>query len=174
MDPKTGAKLPEGYRIEWSGEFAQMQAANKRLAVMVPLSIVLIMVLLYSMFKSMKDALLVMAGVLPAAMGGIWALKLTQTNFSISAAVGFISIFGVAVQNGVLLISYFNQMRASGATVRRGRDPRRGAEAPPGRHDLAHGHPRPAAGRPRRLRSAPRRRSRWRSSSSAASRRPCC
>ena len=118
LDPKTGAMLPSGYRIEWSGEFAQMQAANRLLAIMVPLSIVLIMVLLYSMFKSMKDALLVMAGVLPAAMGGIWALKLTQTNFSISAAVGFISIFGVAVQNGVLLISYFNQMRASGATVR--------------------------------------------------------
>ena len=118
LDPRTGAMLPLGYRIEWSGEFAQMQAANKLLAIMVPLSIVLIMVLLYSMFKSMKDALVVMAGVLPAAVGGIWALKLTQTNFSISAAVGFISIFGVAVQNGVLLISYFNQMRASGATVR--------------------------------------------------------
>jgi cobalt-zinc-cadmium resistance protein CzcA len=118
LDPNTGAMLPGGYRIEWSGEFAQMQAANKLLAIMVPLSIVLIMVLLYSMFKSMKDALLVMAGVMPAAMGGIWALKLTQTNFSISAAVGFISIFGVAVQNGVLLISYFNQMRTSGATVR--------------------------------------------------------
>jgi cobalt-zinc-cadmium resistance protein CzcA len=117
-DPKTGARLSPGYRIEWSGEFAQMQAANKRLMVMVPLSVVLILVLLYSMFHSMKDALLVMAGVLPAAMGGIWALKLTQTTFSISAAVGFISIFGVAVQNGVLLISYFNQMRASGATVR--------------------------------------------------------
>jgi heavy metal efflux system protein len=117
-DPATGAKLPEGYRIEWSGEFAQMQAANKRLVVMVPLSVVLIMILLYSMFGSMKDALLVMAGVLPAAMGGVWALKLTQTNFSISAAVGFISIFGVAVQNGVLLISYFNQMRASGESVR--------------------------------------------------------
>ena len=118
LDPTTGAMLPLGYRIEWSGEFAQMQAANKLLAIMVPISIVLIMVLLYSMFQSMKDALLVMAGVLPAAMGGIWALKITQTNFSISAAVGFISIFGVAVQNGVLLISYFNQMRASGATVR--------------------------------------------------------
>ncbi len=117
-DPETGARLPEGYHLEWSGEFAQMQAANKRLVVMVPLSVVLIMVLLYSMFGSIKDALLVMAGVLPAAMGGVWALKLTQTNFSISAAVGFISIFGVAVQNGVLLISYFNQMRASGESVR--------------------------------------------------------
>src|SRR5207244_6760992 len=89
-----------------------------RLMVMVPLSVVLIMILLYSMFHSLKDALLVMAGVMPAAIGGIWSLKLTETNFSISAAVGFISIFGVAVQNGVLLISYFNQMRASGASVR--------------------------------------------------------
>ena len=117
-DPKTGAMLGGGYRVEWSGEFAQMQAANKRLAVMVPLSVILIMVLLYSMFGSMKDALMVMAGVLPAAMGGVWALQLTRTNFSISAAVGFISIFGVAVQNGVLLISYFNQMRSEGATTR--------------------------------------------------------
>ncbi|AGA28760.1 efflux RND transporter permease subunit [Singulisphaera acidiphila] len=116
-DPKNGAKLPDGYRMEWSGEFAQMQEANARLVVMVPVSIVLIMVLLYTMFQSIKDALLVMAGVLPAAMGGIWALKLTETNFSISAAVGFISIFGVAVQNGVLLISFFNQMRASGSSV---------------------------------------------------------
>ena len=95
-----------------------MEAANKRLAVMVPLSVILIVVLLYSMFGSMKDAMLVMAGVLPAAMGGVWALQLTRTNFSISAAVGFISIFGVAVQNGVLLISYFNQMRAEGASTR--------------------------------------------------------
>ena len=117
-DPKTGAHLEPGYQVEWSGEFAQMQAANQRLAVMVPLSVILIVVLLYSMFQSMKDAMLVMAGVLPAAVGGIWALLLTGTNFSISAAVGFISIFGVAVQNGVLLISYFNQMRAEGATIR--------------------------------------------------------
>ena len=117
-DPKVGAHLGTGYRVEWSGEFAQMQAANKKLAIMVPLSVILIFVLLYSMFGSMKDALLVMAGVLPAAMGGVWALQLTRTNFSISAAVGFISIFGVAVQNGVLLISYFNQMRSEGASVR--------------------------------------------------------
>jgi cobalt-zinc-cadmium resistance protein CzcA len=117
-DPKTGAKLPEGYNIEWSGEFAQMEAANARLLWMVPLSITLIMVLLYTAFNSLKDALLVMANVVTATMGGVWALRLTHTSFSISAAVGFISIFGVAVQNGVLLISYFNQMRSSGLTVR--------------------------------------------------------
>ncbi|WP_435018166.1 efflux RND transporter permease subunit [Tundrisphaera sp. TA3] len=110
------AALPEGYRVEWSGEFAQMQAANRGLMVTVPLSMALVMVLLYSLFNSFKDALLVMAGVVPAAMGGIWALMLTGTTFSISAAVGFISIFGVAVQNGVLLVSYFNELRAGGAS----------------------------------------------------------
>jgi cobalt-zinc-cadmium resistance protein CzcA len=95
-----------------------MQEANARLMVMVPLSIVLIMVLLYTMFGSFKDALLVMANVVVAAMGGVWALRLTGTMFSISAAVGFISIFGVVVQNGVLLISYFNRMRAERTEVR--------------------------------------------------------
>ncbi len=117
-DPKFGVRLPEGYRIEWSGEFAQMQEANARLLWMVPLSIGMIMLLLYTAFNSVKDALLVMANVVTATMGGIWALRLTQTHFSISAAVGFVSIFGVAVQNGVLLISYFNQMRGEGASVR--------------------------------------------------------
>jgi cobalt-zinc-cadmium resistance protein CzcA len=95
-----------------------MQEANATLAVTVPISIVLIMVLLYTMFSSLKDALIVMAGVLTAAMGGVWALRLTQTTFSISAAVGFISIFGVVVQNGVLLINDFNRMRAAGVATR--------------------------------------------------------
>jgi heavy metal efflux system protein len=117
-DPKNGARLPQGYRIEWSGEFAQMEAANKRLMWIVPLSIGLIMGLLYTAFNSLKDALLVMVNVIAATMGGIWALRLTHTPFSISAAVGFISIFGVAVQDGVLLISYFNQLRAAGLPVR--------------------------------------------------------
>ena len=117
-DPVRGAKLADDYHIEWSGEFAQMEAANGRLMWMIPLSITLIMVLLYTAFNSLKDAILVMANVVTATMGGVWALRLTGTPFSISAAVGFISIFGVAVQNGVLLISYFNQMRAAGAPVR--------------------------------------------------------
>src|SRR3954468_16036161 len=95
-----------------------MQDANRRLAVMVPASIVLIMALLYTMFNSFKDALLVMAGVVTALMGGVWALLLTRTNFSISAAVGFISIFGVVVQNGVLLINDFNRMQADGYSAR--------------------------------------------------------
>jgi cobalt-zinc-cadmium resistance protein CzcA len=83
----------------------------------IPLSIALIMVLLYTAFNSTKDALLVMVNVLEATMGGVWALALTGTHFSISAAVGFVSVFGVAVQDGVLLISYFNQMRRHGYPV---------------------------------------------------------
>ena len=94
-----------------------MQEANARLMWIIPLSIVLIMVLLYTAFNSIKDALLVMVNVVAATMGGVWALWLTGTPFSISAAVGFISVFGVAVQDGVLLISYFNQMRAAGYPV---------------------------------------------------------
>ena len=116
-DPANGVKLPAGYRLEWSGEFAQMQEANKRLAVMVPVSVMLIMIMLYTMFGSFKDALMVMAGVLAAFMGGLWALQITGMNFSISAAVGFISIFGVVVQNGVLLINDFNRMRQEGRPV---------------------------------------------------------
>jgi cobalt-zinc-cadmium resistance protein CzcA len=81
---------------------------------MVPISFFLIMLLLYSMFQSIKDPLLVMAGVASALMGGIWALLVTNTNFSISAAVGFISIFGVVVQNGVLLINGYNRLRERG------------------------------------------------------------
>ena len=117
-DAQAGIKLPPGYRIVWSGEFAQMEQANKRLMWIVPVSIMLILCLLYTTFNSTKDALLVMCNVLEAAIGGVLALWLTGTPFSISAAVGFISIFGVAVQDGVLLISYFNQMRAEGMSVR--------------------------------------------------------
>jgi len=113
-DPQSGVALPPGYRLEWSGEFAQMQEAFASLKWLVPLSVFLIMLLLYTVFGSMKYALMVMFNVLVAVMGGIWALRLTHTHFSISAAVGFISIFGVAVQNGVLLISYFNGLRAEG------------------------------------------------------------
>ena len=117
----------------------------------VPLSIGLIMILLYTAFNSIKDALLVMVNVVAATMGGVWALKLTGTPFSISAAVGFISVFGVAVQDGVLLISYFNQMRAAGLPVRRSADARRRAAGPAGGHDLADRRPGALPGRHRHL-----------------------
>jgi len=117
-DPTTGAHLPkEGYTIKWSGEFEQMEEANARLMWIIPLSLGLIMMLLYSMFGSVKDCMLVAINVLEAAMGGVWALYLTGTPFSISAAVGFVSVFGVAVQDGVLLVSYHNQMRERGYSV---------------------------------------------------------
>jgi cobalt-zinc-cadmium resistance protein CzcA len=117
-DPVNGARLPkEGYKIRWSGEFEQMQEANGRLMWMIPLSLGVIFVLLYSMFSSVKDCLLVLVNVLEAAMGGVWALYLTGTDFSVSGAVGFVSVFGVAVQDGVLLVTYHNQMRERGHTV---------------------------------------------------------
>ena len=116
-DPKTGVALPEGYDLEWSGEFEQMKDANDRLLYIIPLSLGLIMMLLYSMFNSVKDCLLVMVNVLEAAMGGVFALYFTGTHFSISGAVGFVSVFGVAVQDGVLLVTYCNQMRARGYSV---------------------------------------------------------
>jgi cobalt-zinc-cadmium resistance protein CzcA len=117
-DPVNGARLPkEGYKIKWSGEFEQMQEANGRLMWIIPLSIGVIMALLYSMFSSVKDCLLVLVNVLEAAMGGVWALYLTGTHFSVSAAVGFVSVFGVAVQDGVLLVAYHNSMRERGYSV---------------------------------------------------------
>ncbi len=117
-DPRTGAHLPEeGYKIKWSGEFEQMEEANARLLWIIPLSIALIMVLLYTMFSSIKDCMLVLVNVLEATMGGVLALYFTGTHFSISGAVGFVSVFGVAVQDGVLLVSYFNQLRARGLPV---------------------------------------------------------
>src|SRR6202034_4455560 len=90
LDPKTGAMLPPGYNIDWAGEFQQMNEANRRLMIIVPVSIGLILALLYTAFNSLKDALLVMVNVLEASMGGILALWLTGTPFSISAAVGFV------------------------------------------------------------------------------------
>jgi len=119
--PKSGKSVipkDQGYRVEWSGEFAQMEEANRRLMWIVPVSIGLIILLLYMAFNSFKDAMLVMVNVVEAAMGGVLALWITGTPFSISAAVGFISVFGVAVQDGVLLISYFNQLRRAGLPVR--------------------------------------------------------
>lgn len=117
FEPGKGLELPQGYEIQWSGEFEQMEQANYRLMFIIPLSLSLIMMLLYSMFSSVKDCLLVMVNVLEAAMGGVFALYLTGTHFSISGAVGFVSVFGVAVQDGVLLVTYCNQMRAQGYSV---------------------------------------------------------
>lgn len=99
------------YRAIWSGEFEQMQEAEGRLLVIIPLSLIMILLLLYLAFRSWLDAGLVFCNVGALSMGGVWALWLTGTNFSISAAVGFVSIFGVAIMDGLLLISYCNRLR---------------------------------------------------------------
>jgi cobalt-zinc-cadmium resistance protein CzcA len=116
---KTQHLFKAPYRPVWSGEFEQMQDAQTRLMWIVPLSMGLIFLLLYSALQSWLDAIVVLGNVLAASMGGVWALYLTGTNFSISAAVGFISLFGVAIMDGLLLISYFNTLRAHGEPLER-------------------------------------------------------
>jgi cobalt-zinc-cadmium resistance protein CzcA len=111
---RTKDMLETPYRAVWSGEFEQMEEAQGRLLIIIPLSLLLIFVLLYSAFHSFLDSIVIFSNVFDVAVGGIWALYLTGTNFSISAAVGFVSLFGVAIMDGLLLISYFNQMRAHG------------------------------------------------------------
>jgi heavy metal efflux system protein len=102
------------YRAEWSGEFKQMEAAEARLARMFGISLVLIALLLYLAFHSFLDAGVVFANVLAMVVGGVWALKITGLNFNISAGVGFISVLGVAVMNGLLFVCVFNGLRARG------------------------------------------------------------
>ena len=104
-------KLPVGYRMVWAGEFEDLQLAQKRLAVIVPISLILIVMLLYGLFNSLRDSLLALSGIPFAIGGGILALYFTGLPFSISAAIGFISLFGVSVMNGILLITYYNQLR---------------------------------------------------------------
>lgn len=101
--------LPAGYRMEWSGEFGALQDAKKRLAVIVPLSLLLILALLYSLFNSVRDSMVALAGIPFAVCGGVLGLYVAGLNFSVSAAVGFISLFGVAAMDGILLVSYIRR-----------------------------------------------------------------
>ena len=107
-------RLPNGYRIEWAGEFEELQLAKRRLQLIVPISLALILALLYSLFNSLRDSLLALAGIPFAIAGGVLALYVTGLEFSISAAIGFVSLFGVSVMNGILVITYYNQVRAGG------------------------------------------------------------
>jgi cobalt-zinc-cadmium resistance protein CzcA len=108
--------LPPGYYLSWSGEFENQQRAMRRLAFIVPVSVFLIFILLFDAFKSVKSALLILLNVPFALIGGIFALLLTNIPLSVSAAIGFIALFGQAVLNGVVIVSYFNQLREAGAT----------------------------------------------------------
>lgn len=110
-------KLPSGYTISWAGEYASEQRANKRLSVIVPITVIVIFVLLYSMFKSFKWAAVVMITVLLAPIGGLFALYFTNTHFSVSSGIGMLALFGVSVQTGVIMIEYINQLRARGHSV---------------------------------------------------------
>jgi len=107
-------KLPSGYHLVWAGEFGDLQEAKKRLEIIVPISLLLIIGLLYAQFNSVRDSLLALAGIPFAVAGGILALWVTGLNFSVSAAIGFVSLFGVSVMDGILMITFYNQERHHG------------------------------------------------------------
>jgi heavy metal efflux system protein len=110
-------KLPPGYHLDWSGEYESAKRASARLAVIVPLTVLVIFILLYTMFRSAKWAFLILTVVTMAPIGGLLALLLTGTHFSVSSGIGFLALFGVSVQTGVIMLEYINQLRARGYTV---------------------------------------------------------
>jgi cobalt-zinc-cadmium resistance protein CzcA len=110
-------KLPQGYHIDWAGEYESQKRADKRLLIVLPITILLIFIILYTMFKSFKWALLILANVAMARIGGLLALLITHTNFSVSSGVGFLALFGVSVQTGVIMLEYINQLRARGNSI---------------------------------------------------------
>jgi cobalt-zinc-cadmium resistance protein CzcA len=109
--------LPRGYHIDWAGEYESEKRAEARLAVIVPLTLLVIFGILYTMFRSFKWTLLLLANVAMAPIGGLLALLITGTHFSVSSGVGFLALFGVSVQTGVILLEYINQLRARGHTI---------------------------------------------------------
>ena len=113
----TQVQLPRGYHINWEGEYESQKHAEERLLIIVPLTILLIFLILYTMFRSFKWAILILVNVMLARIGGLLALVVTHTNFSVSSGVGFLALFGVSVQTGVIMLEYINQRRARGASV---------------------------------------------------------
>jgi cobalt-zinc-cadmium resistance protein CzcA len=109
--------LARGYHINWEGEYESEKRADARLAIVVPLTILLIFIILYSMFRSFKWASLILVNVMLARVGGLLALLFTHTNFSVSSGVGFLALFGVSVQTGVIMLEYINQLRVRGHTI---------------------------------------------------------
>jgi cobalt-zinc-cadmium resistance protein CzcA len=110
-------QLPRGYHIDWEGEYESEKRAETRLLYIVPLTILLIFLILYTMFRSFKWAVLILANVALARIGGVLALLVTHTNFSVSSGVGFLALFGVSVQTGVIMLEYINQLRARGHSI---------------------------------------------------------
>ena len=113
----NAVKLPNGYQILWSGEFDDLQNAKARLAIVIPITLLLILVLLYGLFNSLRDSLLALAGIPFSVGGGIIALYLSGLDFSVSAAIGFISLLGVAVMDGILNLTYFRELRTRGMDI---------------------------------------------------------
>jgi len=110
-------KLPAGYRIDWAGEYESQKRSQKRLSIVVPITLLVICMILYTMFKSLKWVMLILANVAMAPVGGLLALLFTHTHMSVSSGIGFLALFGVAVQTGVILLEYINQLRARGHTI---------------------------------------------------------
>jgi cobalt-zinc-cadmium resistance protein CzcA len=111
-------KLPAGYHLEWAGEYESQKRANARMMIVVPVTVLAIFLILYTMFRSYKWATLILVSVAMASIGGPLALYLTGTNFSVSSAVGFLALFGVSVQTGVIMLEYINQLRVSGYRIK--------------------------------------------------------
>jgi cobalt-zinc-cadmium resistance protein CzcA len=110
-------KLPTGYSLDWEGEYESQKRANARLLIVLPITILIIFIILYTMFKSFKWSALIMANIAIAPIGGLLALWFTGTNFSVSSGVGFLALFGVSVQTGVIMLEYINQLRARRFTI---------------------------------------------------------
>jgi len=107
-------KLPPGYTLDWAGEYESQKRANRRLATVIPITILVIVLVLYSMFRSFKWSFLVLLNLTLAPIGGLLALLVTGTHFSVSTGVGFLALFGVSVQTGVIMVEHINQLRARG------------------------------------------------------------
>lgn len=109
--------LPPGYKLDWAGEYQSQKRSSRRLMIVLPITVMIIFFILYTMFGSFKWAFLILANVAMAPLGGMLALLLTHTHFSVSSGVGFLALFGVSVQTGIIMLEYINQMRVAGHTV---------------------------------------------------------
>ena len=109
--------LPPGYKMDWAGEYESQKRSSARLMLVLPITVFIIFIILYAMFGSFKWALLVIANVSIAPVGGLVALLITGTHFSVSSGVGFLALFGVSVQTGIIMLEYINQLRVNGHTV---------------------------------------------------------
>ncbi len=111
-------KLPTGYHLDWAGEYESQQRSSRRLMLVLPITILLIFMILYAMFSSLKWALLILCNVAIAPVGGLLALMFSGTHFSVSSGVGFLALFGVSVQTGIIMLEYINQMRVNGYPIK--------------------------------------------------------